>query len=89
MLVPHTGCMTSSTLVTDTSAPVRVRDRARTALRVALPSGRTGDAAAARAERRAQVRADRARRRAIALQFGAYPATRSAAAVLLPGGPGA
>jgi hypothetical protein len=85
--------MTPSTLATDISAPVRVRvrDRARTALRAALHPGHTGgDRTAARAERadrRAQVLADRSRRRATARQFAAYPATRSAAAVLPPRGP--
>ncbi|MCZ2860747.1 hypothetical protein [Blastococcus sp. VKM Ac-2987] len=85
--------MTPSTLTTDTSAPVRVGDRARTALRAALLSGRSGAEPtalrAARADRRAQVRADRSRRRAIAREFAAYPATRSAAGVLLPRNSGA
>lgn len=85
--------MTSSTLATDTPTPLRLRDRARTALSAALVSGRTSpdptSLRAERADRRAQVRADRSRRRATARQIAAYPATRSTAGVLLPHDPGA
>ena len=63
-------------------------DRALTALRTALPVGRTSPDAPARpaerADRRTEARAERSRRRAAARQFAAYPATRSAAGVLLP-----
>ena len=81
--------MTTSLLTTDTTAPVRLRDRARAALREALPASGTAEMAAAIRAQGAARSAERSRRRAVALQFGAYPAGRSAASVLLPGGPGA
>jgi hypothetical protein len=80
-----TECMTISQLATDTTAWSRFRDGVRTRLLDALPSQ---DACLDRAALRARARTERGRRRAVARLLASYPASRSAAAFVVPAGAG-
>ena len=77
--------MTTTQFATDSTTWSRLRDDMRARRSDALPSQ---DARLDRAASRAHARTERQRRRAVARVLTSYPASRSAAAFVVPTGPG-
>jgi hypothetical protein len=78
--------MTMTQFATNSTTWSRVRDRVRTQPSDALPAP-AQDARLDRAASRALARTERQRRRAVARVLTSYPASRSAAAFVVPAGP--